>query len=213
MRVGIDFDNTIVCYDMVFHRAAAERGLIPAGLDPSKGRVRDYLRQAGREDDWTELQGHVYGERMDEVEGYPGALACLATWSRAGIPLYIISHKTRSPYLGRQLDLHRAALAWLEGQGFFDPRRIMLPRERVFFELTKQAKLERIAKVGCTHFVDDLPEFLAEPGFPADVVRILFDPHEANPGERRFRRVGSWAELQACLLHESAGWTAVGGRP
>ena len=32
MRIGVDFDNTLVCYDGVFHRAALERGLIPSDL-------------------------------------------------------------------------------------------------------------------------------------------------------------------------------------
>ena len=41
MLIGIDFDNTIVCYDRVFHKAALEKGLIPADLPPSKGRVRE----------------------------------------------------------------------------------------------------------------------------------------------------------------------------
>ncbi len=43
MRIGIDFDNTIACYDGVFHKAAIERGLIPDDLDSSKNAVRDYL--------------------------------------------------------------------------------------------------------------------------------------------------------------------------
>jgi len=28
--IGVDFDNTIVCYDALFHRVARERGLAPA---------------------------------------------------------------------------------------------------------------------------------------------------------------------------------------
>jgi hypothetical protein len=34
MRIGLDFDNTIACYDGVFHAAALERGLIPEALLP-----------------------------------------------------------------------------------------------------------------------------------------------------------------------------------
>jgi hypothetical protein len=36
----------------------------------------------------------------------------------------------------------------------------------VFLEPTKADKLTRIATLGCTHFIDDLPEFLSDPGFP-----------------------------------------------
>ena len=50
-RIGIDFDNTIVCYDDVFHEVAREQGLIPNDLPANKGAVRDHLRAIGREDD------------------------------------------------------------------------------------------------------------------------------------------------------------------
>ena len=38
-----------------------------------------------------------------------------------------------------------------------------------FSSSTLAEKLQRIAQQGCTHFLDDLPELLAEPGFPAGV--------------------------------------------
>ena len=63
MRIGIDFDNTIACYDGVFHAAAVARGLIPAEIPTDKTSVRNHLRAIGREPDWTELQGYVYGAR------------------------------------------------------------------------------------------------------------------------------------------------------
>src|SRR5881392_3621645 len=72
MLVGLDFDNTIVCYDRLFHRLATERGLLPHGVAENKGAVRDYLRSIGREDDWTEMQGVGYGPRISDAEPFPG---------------------------------------------------------------------------------------------------------------------------------------------
>ena len=74
MTLGIDFDNTIVGYDQLFHRVAVERRLIPANLPPRKNDVRDFLRSQGREDDWTMLQGYVYGPRMDTHGKYTEVL-------------------------------------------------------------------------------------------------------------------------------------------
>ena len=34
--------------------------------------MRDYLNGSGRKDDFTELQGYVYGSRMDLVAPYAG---------------------------------------------------------------------------------------------------------------------------------------------
>ena len=61
-------------------------------------------------------------------------------------------------------------------------------------------QLARIAAAGCDWFVDDLPEFLAEPDFPADVQRILFDPWGHCPTDPRWRRARSWAELEDIIL-------------
>jgi len=51
MVLGVDFDNTIVRYDDLFHRVAVERGLVPATVPARKNDVRDFLRQQGRERD------------------------------------------------------------------------------------------------------------------------------------------------------------------
>ena len=100
MRIGIDFDNTIVCYDGLFHRLARERNLIGPDVRPLKGEVRDYLRRIGREDAWTELQGYAYGCRLVEAEPFPGAREFLARCRQQGIECLIISHKTRRPFAG-----------------------------------------------------------------------------------------------------------------
>ena len=78
MRIGIDFDNTIVCFDTLFHRAAVEKSLIPADLPLSKTSVRDYLRREGREEAWTELQGYVYGVKIHDAAPFPGVLEFFA---------------------------------------------------------------------------------------------------------------------------------------
>ncbi len=80
--VGIDFDNTIVSYDRVFHTVAVERALVPPELPVSKFAVRNYLCASDREDAWTEMQGFVYGTRMEDAEMYPGALEFLR-WARS----------------------------------------------------------------------------------------------------------------------------------
>ena len=78
MKLGIDFDNTIACYNSAFHHFAAERGLVPAQPVLAKNQVRDLLRRQGREDEWTELQGHVYGPGMKQVPLFPAWLSACA---------------------------------------------------------------------------------------------------------------------------------------
>jgi hypothetical protein len=204
MHIGVDFDNTIVCYDALFHRVASERGLIPADLPVNKSDVRNHLRRVGKEDAWTEMQGAVYGGRMAEAAPYPGVIDFFLACKRAGVRVSIISHKTQRPFIGEPYDLHAAALNWLELNGFFDPNKIGLARENVWFELTKQAKLERIGQSGCSHFIDDLPEFLGEAAFPKTAQRWLFDPNDLYGQETRFLRALSWSHLTEILLRFGA---------
>ena len=73
VRIGIDFDNTIICYDKVFAAAARQRGLVPEGWTGLKTDVREYLRtQPGGELAWQGLQGWVYGKGIGGAEIYPG---------------------------------------------------------------------------------------------------------------------------------------------
>lgn len=197
VAIGVDFDNTMVCYDELFHRLACERKLIPIHAPASKEYVRDYLRAHNREDDWTELQGYVYGARMDEAAAFPGVMEFFAEAIRKGIDVVIISHKSRHPYRGARYDLHAAARHWLEDKGFFDPSRIALSPDKVFFEETKEAKLERIAQQQCTHFIDDLPEILRAGSFPEKTKRILFCPLGSVPidAEGFAAVVNDWAHI------------------
>ncbi|MGJ5043282.1 MULTISPECIES: hypothetical protein [unclassified Bradyrhizobium] len=203
MRIGIDFDNTIACYDGVFHAAALERGLIPADLGRDKNSVRDHLNGSGRKDDFTELQGYVYGARMDLVSPYPGFAEFVAAARGAGHDLFIVSHKTRHPILGPKHDMHAAARGFLTDRGLMGSAASQIAPDRVFFELTKDEKVARAHALACEVFVDDLPEILGMTGFPQGMRKVLFDPENqfattAVPYERR----ASWAEIAADVVRD-----------
>jgi len=199
MRVGIDFDNTIACYDGVFHAAALERGLIPADLARDKNSVRDHLNGSGRADAFTELQGHVYGARMDLAAPYPGFADFVAGARETGHELFIISHKTRYPILGPKHDLHAAARGFLVARGLIGEDGI--DASHVFFELTREAKVDRIAALRCDTFIDDLPEIFSLAGFPRATRPILFDPADQF-GDAKLDRCRSWAEISAEFCRE-----------
>jgi hypothetical protein len=203
MRIGIDFDNTIACYDGVFHAAALERGLIAPHIKRDKNSVRDHLNGAGRKDDFTELQGYVYGARMDLVSPYAGFAAFVAAARKSGHELFIVSHKTRHPMLGPKHDMHAAARQFLIARGLMGDGSAQIDPSGVFFELTKEAKVARAAALQVGLVIDDLPEILALPGFPDGMRRILFDPENQFEGaedhNRNFHRFVSWAAIQADL--------------
>lgn len=204
MRVGIDFDNTLVAYDRLFHRIACEAGLIPPDLPVTKTAVRDHLRAIQREDRWTEMQGEVYGARMAEAEIFPGAREFLAHAQALGIETAVISHKTRYPYAGPKRDLHRAARDWIAAMltGEQGP---LIPPANVFFELTKDAKLARIGAWRCDYFIDDLTDILEAPDFPVAVAPILFSPSGVDESRSHLTSLESWSAIDAFLEAKAHG--------
>jgi hypothetical protein len=203
MHIGVDFDNTIVSYDTLFHKVAAEQAAIPAGLPRSKLAVRDYLRSVDKEHIWTEMQGYVYGARMDEAEAYPGAVEFLRWAAGQGVAVSIISHKTRHPYIGPKYDLHVAARGWVDRHLRDDAGRALVQAQNVHFELTKEEKLRRILTAGCDHYIDDLPEILLAEGFPKSTQCILFDPESHHGPAPRITCMRSWADV---LSHFEQAW-------
>jgi hypothetical protein len=197
--LGIDFDNTLVSYDGVFHRAALDQGLITAEVGCGKDEVRGFLRAAGREDDWTALQGEVYGARMDLASLYDGALEAMGKLKAAGVVIRIISHKTKFPFKGPRYDLHEAARGFLAARAIAGGTDALLAPSDVFFELTIEEKLKRIASENCTVFIDDLPEILNHPAFPSGVRPVLFDPSDAHGAQGRLERLQSWRDALPLL--------------
>jgi hypothetical protein len=183
LRIGIDFDNTLISYDEVFLMTARERKLLGPGFSGNKRAIRDAIRLlSDGENAWQRLQGHVYGKGIGKAAMFEGADAFLRHCRTAGHEVFIVSHKTE---FGHQdpdrINLREAALGWMEARGFFAPDTYGIGRDHVFFEGTRGEKLSRIAALRCAYFIDDLEEVLTDPGFPAGVNRILFGGADASP--------------------------------
>lgn len=194
MRIGIDFDNTLVSYDEVFHRVAVEQGLIPNILATHKIAVRNFLRDQDKEELWTELQGYVYGARMNDAKVYSGVQAFFSWANAAKIPLFIISHKTKYPFLGMRYDLHESARNWIE-TFLRTPEGLLIAPENVYFEITKEAKWARISSMALTHYIDDLPEILLADSFPLATQGILFDPDHHHHPIHGVLTTHNWVEI------------------
>ncbi|WP_053062299.1 hypothetical protein [Desulfovibrio sp. TomC] len=202
-KVGLDFDNTIVSYDALFHALAVRKGLIDASLPVDKATVRDAVRAlSGGEKTWQALQAVAYGSGIHEARLFPGLVAFLDACTAADAPVFVVSHKTRYAAADpRGVDLHGCALGFMERHGLFAHGRIN--PAQVYFEPTRAAKLRRIHDLGCTHFVDDLPEVLLDDGFPRLTQRIFFSPASTGllPGTQLTQ---SWDEIRSLLFGTGA---------
>lgn len=201
MILGIDFDNTLACYNGLFYTEALKRKLISPKIGKDKKSVRDALLEKDLEDDFTILQGYVYGPGIVNARVYEGAIKCLQSLKKQGIKLVIISHKTPYPYLGERYDLHTFARNWLEENKFHVDN--LIESKNVFFESSKESKLNRITEQKCTHFIDDLPEILNHALFPSQTKAIFFNPQ--NDIKTELSSFRAWKDIENSLLQEALG--------
>ena len=195
--LGLDFDNTLVSYDKLFHQLALEKGLIDLTVPASKASIRDHLRSRNLDNEFTLLQGEVYGLRILEAEPAEGVLASLREMSDRGIQMAIISHKTVTPYAGPKYALRDAATSWLTKHKFFEKGGPNMNSKNVFFEETKQGKIDRIKALNCTHYVDDLEEIVKM--IEHFTTAILYQPSPQINTSKRYNVMRHWKELSQII--------------
>ncbi len=204
MRIGIDFDNTLACYDQVFTKLAQERGLIGLAEGGNKHDIRQLVRKKNNgEFLWQRLQGEAYGLHIQEARQFVGEdqflSRCAAT---PGIQIFIVSHKTEFGHFDETgTNLRNAARQWMRNNGFFDPMKYAIPEAHLFFESTQEEKVARIASLQCNVFIDDLAELFSNPSFPCNTKKILFSSTAKNESILRVDYVCSdWAEVEASVF-------------
>lgn len=185
--IGVDLDNTIICYDLAFHRAALDRGWIDRATPAAKTAVKDAVLAKAGNQGWTELQGFVYGPGLAAATAYPGVVEFFHACATHRVPVVIVSHKTQFAAAGPAYDLREAATRWLKIGGLID-----LP---LHFTATRAEKLETVQRLGCATLIDDLPEIFRDPGYPRETDFILFDPDGAHADWTASPRASSWAEI------------------
>jgi hypothetical protein len=172
MKIGIDFDNTIINYEDVFFKTAVDYGYINQdafqGSNTKKNDVKTYLINLNREDDWTRIQGLVYGEAIELAKPYCNLNLFLDFLLKNNHQFFIVSHKTKYPFIGKKVDLHQSAKKWIN---------IHLKKyfsDNFYFEETIEKKIDRINKLKPDFFIDDLEKILLHKKLSKKINKILF---------------------------------------
>ncbi|VEN74523.1 conserved hypothetical protein [Candidatus Desulfarcum epimagneticum] len=176
--IGIDFDNTLIRYDSLFYKLAAQKEFISGEFPKDKTAIRDFVRALpDGETKWQRLQALAYGPEIEDAFLPEGLVDFFGFCKEKGIKIYIVSHKTKfaSQSISRD-NLRKCALGWMERRGFFDSDGFGISRNNVFFESTREKKIMRIVQLKCGHFIDDLEEIFLEPKFPGNTGKILYAP-------------------------------------
>src|SRR6202167_738417 len=197
LRIGIDFDNTVVAYDQVFCATAKLGGLISADFAGGKQAVRDCIRSLpDGELTWQRLQGQVYGKGISAATLIPGVDAFLRRCRAEGCSVSIVSHKTEyGHYDPERINLREAARKWMTANGVVEGE-FGIPASNIFFEGCRSKKLARIVALSCTHFIDDLEEVLLDLAFTSNVALILFSECEQSNSGAPYVVCATWRDIE-----------------
>ena len=189
MKIGFDFDNTIVCYDQAIEILSAALKL-PDDLNRNKLSIRDYLRSQNREHEWTEFQGTLYGPGMKHAKPYEFFIEITNLLKNQKHELFIISHRSKYPYAGEKHDLHQFAKIWLKDK--INTSQLIFDKNIYFLE-TLENKIKKINELRIDLFIDDLLEVIDHKIFPTETRAILFDPD--NKKTKIENRIINWNSL------------------
>ena len=202
MKIGFDFDNTIINYENVFALLAKEIDFHEnEKFKMTKVGIRDYLRSCNKEEIWTRMQAEAYGPKIVYAKPYLDAIETIKKIKKNNIDLCIVSHKTLHPYIGPPYNLHMYARTWLEQYKFYSDDLFGSDKSNIFFEEDKELKIKRILSCGCSHYVDDLPEILEL--LPNSIEKILFSPEASNyKVSNTFKVMRNWKNLCQIISQE-----------
>lgn len=186
MKIGIDLDNTIICYDNAFSHLARYQFDIPEDVPRTKKSIKDYLIKTRCEDEWTLLQAELYGPSIMHALPYKGAIDCLRKLQEEGHELMIVSHKTMTPIKGPKYQLRTYASDWINH--YLSSNNLFIDKNSVVFCETLAEKVNTIEHGGFSLFLDDLSMVLE--AIEGDLRKVLFSPLE----DRRWNglSVGDW---------------------
>lgn len=206
-QIGLDLDNTIILYEELFSKVARELKLLPDNFvfPPSqvcntKIAIREYVREHAPhgDKDWNRIQAQVYGPGIADAHIAPGFIEFVDAMRSAGHSLCIISEKSEYAKADkeRSFNLRTGAISFMERNGFFDPLKLRFKREEVFFNSTREEKIDAINALS-EIYIDDLIEVLIDTKLDPTVARILYGARSTSPVVDGFAH---WSDITNAIL-------------
>ena len=192
MHIGFDLDNTIAIYDDAIQTAAQGLENLPVDACSNKIALSTYLKKNGRNAEWTEIQGELYGPLMEHAFTTLGWKYVVQDAIRRGDDISIISHRTKTPFGTQEYDLHAYANAWIEKNvlSLFQE----LSTVRIYLFETLEEKVTAINTCGCDMYVDDLESVINHSMFPSRCRGIILNLSEHKILSSRHK---TWREIRA----------------
>jgi hypothetical protein len=175
-RLGFDLDNTLIDYSISVQKFCEQNSLkeFRNMID-----LRKFLRETDQSGNkWQLAQEWLYTDGLTYAQTAPGAITLCNYLALNGFQMFIVSHKTIfTPLAFGNKPLREFATNWIKASKlavYFSEN------ENIYYEASREQKIERIIKLDLAFFVDDLIEVFLEPNYPKMVKSFLISESESN---------------------------------
>ena len=197
-RIGVDFDNTIACYDLVFLKVAQSMGYLQEHSTLNKSQVKNTISKLdGGDLLWQKIQGQVYGKYMHQATVYAGFIEFLCIAKLRGDEVYIVSHKSEYGHFDEsKTNLRQVSKLWINknvSRAACEYQCIDI--NQIYFESTRGEKLNRIDQLECDIFIDDLQEVFDDVNFPSKTEKILFSDLTSMNVSKNVKHLNTWRKI------------------
>ncbi len=193
INIGFDFDNTIISYENLFYEIAKDISDLPSEIKKDKNSIRNFFLESKKEDQFTILQGLVYGKEIMRATPTKNFLIILdRLFRQKNVKIFIVSHKTKYPYKGEKINLRDAATNWIENNLKINGK-LSINLNNIFYESTIEEKIDRIKQLKCNFFIDDLPSVILK--LKKGTTPILYDPYN-NFSKLKIDKINNWLDLE-----------------
>ncbi len=199
LRIGIDFDNTIVNYDGLFSKVAKKLELKLDSYPSKKESIKkEIFKKKNGLKIWQKLQGKVYGEFISNAKIFDGLKKFIIHSNLKNCKIFIISHKTQfGHYDEKRISLRKAALDFLNSKKILSPYVTGIKKKNIFFFTTRRKKINQIKKLKLDFFIDDLSEVLCDKNFPTKTKKILFSKFKEN--KKNIININNWFKIDEII--------------
>ena len=194
IKLGIDLDNTIICYDELIYDLAKNKFPKINFLRNSKSKkmIKNEIIKIYGNEQWTKLQGIIYGKKILEARVFNGFRKGIQKL-KDEFEIFIISHKTNKAAIGKNINLHAAAKKFLKKNNISFCKNELIDKNKILFAGTQNAKIRLIKNKKIDIFIDDLDVVLQS--LPEMVTKIHF-----SKKKKTFKNFYNWQKMTKDIL-------------
>ena len=196
LKIGVDLDNTIATFDELILKICTDLHIDVPICCRTKASISRYLKDSGKNKEWTDIQAAIYGPKMHEAKVAAGFPKFVETAIAKNCTLTLISN--RSFYAAHDFDkkynLHESAKNWINTH---------LPNifNHTHFEPSASEKIRIASELKFDFFIDDLDEMVSSIDVRYACIKVDYEQSDYGHAQMTDAKSGlNWFDITKIIF-------------